>query len=233
MEGEPILVNGKPINDFNVRIDPLGAALVLAADRVSVPLRFIPFRLSGKTSQSGDVFTFDRATYPGPMSGSEAGRASYEWLLAASKPARQSFINAFGSAEGPFDQYTLVAAVQPDLFDCRAGYAYVQMCPYPAWSRKYPTDSERNPTQLPYNAPNNPCVDHGGSHSALYNSDAARLVITTSQSQGLVLVRGQTGIDGNIPQFDGVPARNVTVCTNFASENARTTFEELLKKWTW
>lgn len=233
LEGEPTLINGVPIYDFNARIDPLAAAFMLAVDRVSVPMRFITFLLSRQTSLKGSNFPFNRATYPGPKPPTAAGRASFRWLLKASKPARKLVKDAFGSGEGPFDQYTLIAALEPHLFDCKTGYAYIQMCPFPAWSPKYPTDSNGEPTELPYNRPNNPCPGHGGPFSESYTLGAAQLTITTNKAGRGRLIRGRTGIDGNIPKFGRKAARKVLVCKDFASKAARARFENLLKTWTW
>jgi len=233
MEGERVFINGIPINDFNLRIDPLAGALVLASNRVAVPMRFMTFRLSRQTSLAGQDFAFNRKTYPGPQPPTQAGKASFNWLLKASKLARAAFVDAFGSSEGPFDQYTLAAALKPDLFKCEDGYAYIQMCPYPAWSRKYPTDDDGNPTQEPYNAPDNPCTSHGTEYGEELSTVPAQLMITTKKSRRGALIRGKSGIDGNLPQFSDRKGRKVTVCLDFAQKDSRTAFEDLLKRWVW
>ena len=46
VEGESLQINGKVVNDFNARIDPLAATLLLAADVPHVPIRLISFSLS-------------------------------------------------------------------------------------------------------------------------------------------------------------------------------------------
>lgn len=234
MEGEETTINGLPINDFNIRMDPLGAAMLLEADRVDVPLRFMTFQLTGQTSQSDEAFVFMRSTYPGPPKpASQADKRSFRWLLQATKPQREFFISRFGNGEGPFAQYTLFGAVRPDLFKCEDGYAYIQMCPYPAWSRKYPTDGEGNPTQEPYNAPDNPCTSHGTEYGEELSTVPAQLMITTKKSRRGALIRGKSGIDGNLPQFSDRKGRRVTVCLDFAHKDSRTAFEDLLKRWVW
>lgn len=233
LEGDGTRLNGIPINDFNIRMDPIAAAMLLAADRVSVPLRFMSFQLTGQLTQADQAFTFDAATYPGPQPVTDAGTASFQWLLTATRPRAEYFTSIFGNAQGPFDQFTLMAAMRPDLFVCDTGFAYMQMCPYPAWSASYPADSNGNPTQQPYNAPGNPCVDHGGEYSASLSKVPAQLVITLDPDKRGSLVRGKTGVDGNLPSFGDMPARQVHVCTDFAGDEARTAFRDQLKQWTW
>jgi hypothetical protein len=46
------------------------------------------------------------------------------------------------------------------------------------------------------------------------------------------LVRGTTGIDGNIPDLDS-QAVPVTACIDFASSIAREDFKAILKAYTW
>ena len=125
--------------------------------------------------------------------------------------------------------------IRPDnpLFDCQGGLAYVQMCPYPAWSPDYPTDANGDPIEDPYNAPDNPCMDHGTANGASLSEIPAELVVTTDLAQTGKLVRGKTGIDGNIPPLSKVSARPVTVCTDFAGKRGREGFEDFLKRWTW
>jgi inosine-uridine nucleoside N-ribohydrolase len=231
VEGESLLVNGKVVNDFNFRIDPVGGTLLLGAS-THVPIRLMAFQLTGQTSQAGDVIAFDAATYPGRQPPTPASKASFRWLLEAAGPRNDFWSGIFGTPEGPFDQYALVAAIEPDLFDCQAGLAYVQQCPFPAWSPDYPTDANGDPTEAPYNAPDNPCTDHGPANGGALSEVPAELVVTLDLDDDGPLVRGITGIDGNIPALDR-PARAVTVCTDFASDFARQQFEDVLKKWTW
>jgi len=120
----------------------------------------------------------------------------------------------------------------PELFDCQAGLAYIQQCSYPAWSPVFPVDSEGNPTQAPYNAPDNPCTDHGPENGASLAQVPAELVVTLNLQDKDPLVRGETGIDGNIPQLKE-PALPVKVCRDFASPAARQLFQQLLYKYTW
>jgi hypothetical protein len=234
LEGESLQVNGKVVNDFNFRMDPIGGTILLAASEArQVPIRLISFALSGQTSQTNKLFGFNSSTYPGRIPPTPASRASFRWLLKAAAPRNEYWKSIFGTIEGPFDQYTLTAAIKPNLFRCRAGRAYVQMCPYPAWSLKYPTDADGNPTEEPYNRPNNPCTDHGTANGSALSEVPAQLVVTTDLTGTGRLVRGRTGIDGNIPALKNVRVRPVTVCTDFASRNARTQFENFLKRWTW
>lgn len=234
LEGDTLQVNGKVVNDFNFRMDPVGGTLMLAANRAAqVPIRLMSFALSGQTSQADGLFGFDANTYPGRVPPTPASRASFKWLLKASAPRQAYWKGIFGTIEGPFDQYTLAAAISPELFDCTHGQAYVQMCPYPAWSPKYPTDSDGTPTEYPYNSPKNPCTDHGTTNGSSLSEVPAELVVTTDSAGATKLVRGRTGIDGNIPGFRNRPARPVTVCTDFANDRARTRFEDFLKEWTW
>jgi len=132
LEGESIQVNGKVVNDFNFRMDPTGGTLLVWASGVKhVPLRLMAFNLTGQTSQEGDVIGFDAATYPGRQPPTPASEISFRWLLEAAVPRNDYWSSIFGTLEGPFDQYALTAAIHPDLFDCEAGLAYVQQCPYP------------------------------------------------------------------------------------------------------
>lgn len=233
LEGESLLVNGKVVNDFNFRNDPVGGTLLLgASEGAHVPLRLMSFELTGQTSQAGDIIGFDAATYPGRQPPTPASEASFQWLLEAAGPRNDFWSGIFGTLEGPFDQYALVAAIEPALFDCQAGLAYVQQCPFPAWSPDYPTDASGNPTQAPYNAPDNPCVDHGPANGGALSQVPAQLIVTLDLDDDRPLVRGTTGIDGNIPALDR-PARPVTVCTDFAGDFDRQQFEDLLKEWTW
>jgi hypothetical protein len=152
--------------------------------------------------------------------------------LDAAGPRNAFFRGIFGTPEGPFDQYALTAAARPELFDCRPALAYVKQCPFPAWSSAYPTDADGNPTQEPYNAPANPCFDHGPANGASLSEAAAELIVTLDLNDDGPLVRGTTGIDGNIPALVQ-RACPVTACIDFAGESARNQFEEFLKQWTW
>ena len=228
IEGKGLFINGKTVNDFNFRMDPIAGALFLyAAD--DVPIRMMSFALSGQTSQSGPRhMQFDNTTLKGPNPPTAASQKSLNWILEASKPRNQFWKGIFGAEEGPFDQYTLMAALYPELFDCQEGVAYVQMCPYPAWSpefKKQPSDT------IPYNAANNPCVDHAPGETSL-SQVPAQLVVSLDLSDTGPLVRGTTGIDGNIPQLNA-RARKVTVCTNFVDDGAFETFKELIYANTW
>lgn len=233
LEGESVQVNGKVVNDFNFRMDPIGGTLLVRASGVQhVPLRLMAFSLTGQTSQEGEIIGFDAATYPGRQPPTLASEVSFRWLLAAAVPRNDYWSGIFGTLEGPFDQYALTAAIQPDLFDCAAGLAYVQQCPYPAWSPDYPTDAEGNPTEEPYNAPDNPCTDHGTANGSSLSQIPAELVVTLDLSDAGPLVRGTTGIDGNIPALDA-QAQPVLVCKDFATDLTRQQFEDFLKQWTW
>lgn len=228
LEGQGLHINGRTVNDFNFRMDPVAGALFLyAAD--DMPIRMISFALSGQTSQSGPRhMQFDNTTLKGPNPPTPASQKSLNWILESSKPRNQFWKGIFGAEEGPFDQYTLMAALYPELFDCQEGLAYVQMCPYPAWSpqfKKQPSDT------IPYNAANNPCVDHAPGESSL-SQVPAQLVVSLNLSDTGPLVRGTTGIDGNIPQLNA-SARQVTVCTNFVDDGAFETFKEFIYANTW
>jgi|GEM_PF-876678 len=234
VKGESLTVNGKVVNDFNFRMDPVaGTILLVSAGKNSVPVRLMSFSLSGVTSQKATLFGFDRATYPGRRPATRASRKSYRWLIKASKPRQDYWKGIFGTIEGPFDQYTLAAALKPDLFDCADGLAQVDMCPYPAWSPDYPTDSNGDPTEEPFNAPGNRCTDHGTANGASLSEVPAELVVTEGTGHAGALVRGTTGVDGNIPKFKGTAAQPVTVCTGFAGSKGRSGFESFLKTWTW
>lgn len=137
----------------------------------------------------------------------------------------------FGTPEGPFDQYTLVAAIEPELFDCRPAVAYVQQCPYPAWSPEFPADSSGKPTEQPYNHEPNPCFDHGTANGATLSAIAAELIVSLDTSTRGPLVRGSTGVDGNLPQLGD--AVSVTACVDFASDEAFEAFRDLLYTNTW
>ena len=234
LEGESLQVNGKTVNDFNFRMDPIAGALLLGAERASeVPIRLMAFSLTGQTSQDGPrLIPFDAATYPGPQPPTPPAEASFQWLLDAAGPRNTYWSGIFGSEEGPFDQYAVAAAVEPDLFDCQEGRAYVQQCPYPAWSPDFAVDANGDPIDEPYNAPFNPCVDHGGPASSSLAAVPAELVVTLDTTESGPLVRGTTGIDGNIPALDR-PARPVTVCSDFAGDRGFEAFKELLLDVTW
>lgn len=231
VEGESLTINGLVVNDFNFRMDPLGGALFLNAAR-RVPVRLMTFALSGQTSQEGDrLIVFDSSTLEGPYPPTPRSEKSLAWLLGAAD-VRNTFWEAiFGTPEGPFDQYTLVAAIQPELFDCRPGLAYIQQCPYPAWSPDFPADSSGTPTEEPYNHEPNPCVDHGTMNGATLSQIAAELVVSLDVSKQGPLVRGTTGVDGNLPQLG--PALPVTACVDFASDEAFVAFRDLLYEHTW
>ena len=228
VEGKGLFINGKTVNDFNFRMDPVGGALFLyAAD--GVPIKLMSFALSGQTSQSGDRHMhFDNTTLKGPNPPTTASQKSLNWIIESSKPRNAFWKSIFGAEEGPFDQYTLMAAVQPELFDCQEGLAYVQMCPYPAWSKDFknlPSDT------IPYNAANNPCIDHAPGQGSLAQVPA-QLIVSLDTTDVGSLIRGTTGIDGNIPQLNA-SARKVTVCTNFLNDEAFETFKQFIYEHTW
>ena len=225
IEGESVTINGVVVNDFNFRMDPIGGALFLYAAE-DIPVKLISFALSGQTSQTGErAMQFDSTTLPGPTPSSPASERSLKWLLEATAPRNAFWKSIFKAEEGPFDQYTLVAAIQPDLFKCQEGLAYVQMCPYPTWSTDYQI------SDTTYNAPNNPCTDHAPGENSL-SQVPAQLVVTLDLSDTGSLIRGTTGIDGNIPQLNAT-ARKVTVCTDFASDEAFEEFKKLIYENTW
>lgn len=231
-EGESLTINGTVVNDFNFRMDPVAGTLFLAAEtEPRVPIRLMSFQLTGQTSQADDLIPLDASTLKGPSPPTPASTRSLNWLLESSEPRNEYWSSIFGTPEGPFDQYAVIAAVQPDLFDCRTGWAYVQQCPFPAWSPEYPTDAEGTPTEDPYNTEGNACVDHGSEHGSSLSQVPAQLVVSLSPDDG-PLVRGATGIDGNIPQL-AMKAREVVVCVDFASPATREQFEDLLLTYTW
>jgi len=233
LEGESVQINGLVVNDFNFRMDPVAGALLLGADtRVQVPIRLMSFSLTGQTSQSGDLIAFNADSYPGPQRPNPKSERSFAWLLAAAEPRNAYWSGIFGTEEGPFDQYALIATLWPELFDCRPARAYVQQCPTPAWSEDFPHDADGNPTEQPYNADNNPCVDHGSAHGGSLNEVPAQLIVTLDTEDTGPLVRGETGVDGNIPNLDR-PSRPVTACVDFAGGEARQEFEAILKQYTW
>lgn len=226
IQGKGLFINDKTVNDFNFRMDPVGGALFLyAAD--DIPVKLMSFALSGQTSQSGSRhMQFDNTTLKGPNPSTAASQKSLNWILEASKPRNAFWKSIFGAEEGPFDQYTLMAAIKPELFDCQEGLAYVQMCPYPAWSPSF-----ENPDGTPYNAANNPCIDHAPGQGSL-SQVPAQLVVSLDLSDTGPLVRGTTGIYGNIPQLNS-GARKVTVCTNFVNDEAFETFKQFIYEHTW
>lgn len=225
LEGEPVTINNRTVNDFNFRMDPIGGALFLYAAE-GVPVKLMSFALSGKTSQMGKyAMKFDSTTLKGPNPPTPASERSLNWFLEAIQPRNVYWKNIFGSEEGPFDQYTLVAAIEPELFDCQEGLAYVQMCPYPTWSSGFQAGD------TPYNAANNPCTDHAPGESAL-SQVPAELVVTLDLSDNGPLIRGNTGVDGNLPQLNA-SARKVTVCTDFADDAAFEAFKRLIYENTW
>ncbi|MBT5223004.1 MAG: hypothetical protein HON51_11805 [Gammaproteobacteria bacterium] len=233
LEGKSVSVNGKIVNDFNFRMDPIAGALLLGSEAArKIPIRLITFSLSGQTSQSGDLIEFNSSTLKGPTPATPESQFSLNLLLQSSVPRMQFWESIFGTPQGPFDQYTLTAAVWPELFNCQPALAYIQQCPTPAWSPLYPTDSEGNPTQKPYNAPDNRCMDHGTENGASLSEIPAELVVSLNLNNPGPLIRGITGIDGNIPNLNQ-RALPVTACTDFASPAARQLFQELLYKYTW
>jgi inosine-uridine nucleoside N-ribohydrolase len=233
IDGDSLAVNGKVVNDFNFRLDPLAGTLFLAADtEPPVPIRLMAFRLTGQTSQADDLIMLDASTLEGPSPPTPESTRSLSWLLESSQPRSEFWTGIFGTPEGPFDQYALVAAVEPDLFDCRTGWAHIQQCPFPAWSPQYPTDTNGDPTEQPYNTTDNPCIDHGTEHGSSLSQVPAQLVVTLDSGADGPLVRGTTGVDGDIPPLEA-NARKVTVCIDFADAAARQDFEDLLFEHTW
>ena len=233
VEGESLTINGKVVNDFNFRTDPVAGALLIAANATrDVPIRLMSFQLTGQTSQADDLIFFDSTTLRGPQPPTPESERSLDWLLSAVAPRNQYWSGIFSTPEGPFDQYALAAAVWPHLFDCRDGLAYVQQCPYPAWSPAYPTDAEGNPTESPFNSDDNPCVDHGSANGSALAQVPAQLVVTLNLDDQGPAIRGESGIDGNLPAL-AAPARPVTVCTDFTDAAARQEFESLLYEHTW
>ena len=117
LEGESLTINDLIDNDFNFRMDPIAGSLLLGAPRaLGVPIRLMAFSLTGQTSQEGDrLIPFNAATYPGPQPPTAEGLASFRWLLRAAQPRNAFWSGIFGTEEGPFDQYALVAAIEPGL----------------------------------------------------------------------------------------------------------------------
>ncbi|MCG6859950.1 MAG: nucleoside hydrolase [Chromatiaceae bacterium] len=232
LEGESVQINGLTVNDFNPRMDPIGAALLLGSENArNLRIRLMSFSLTGQTSQSDDLIPFNSDTYPGPPVVTPDSQASFQWLLDAAAPRNDYWSGIFGTEEGPFDQYALVAMIRPDLFDCREARAYVLQCPYPAWSPDYPS-ADGAPTEYPYNAPSNLCVDHGPSNGSSLSQVPAQLVVTLDRKDSGPRVRGMAGIDGNVPPIN-LPARHVTACIDFADADGRREFQEILERYTW
>jgi inosine-uridine nucleoside N-ribohydrolase len=233
LEGESLTINGKVVNDFNFRMDPVGGTLFLAAAADHhVPVRLMSFRLTGQTSQQCNVIAYDAATYPGRLPPTPESEFSFAWLLDAAKPRNAFWAGIFGTPEGPFDQYALAVALRPEFFDCRRGRAYVEQCPFPAWSADYPSDADGNPTEAPYGAPANPCLDHSPANGASLSEVPAQLIVSLDRSEDGPLVRGMSGVDGNLPTLDR-PAVPVMACIDFTGAGARDAFEGFLKRWTW
>jgi inosine-uridine nucleoside N-ribohydrolase len=233
LEGESVQINGLVVNDFNFRMDPVAGTLLLAAaGRSDVPVRLMTFNLTGQTSQADSLIPFTSDSYPGPPTSRPQDERSFAWLLEAAEPRNVFWSGIFGTDQGPFDQYAVMAAIEPELFDCRPALAYVQQCPAPTWSEAYAVDDQGNPIDQPYNAPDNPCIDHGSAHGASLNEVPAQLIATLNLDEAGLLVRGEPGVDGNLPAFD-LPAQPVIACVDFASDAARATFEDRLKALTW
>ena len=233
IQDESLTINDIVVRDFNFSLDPIAGTILLAlADQYNVPLRLMSFQLTGQTSQAGQLIEFNADTLRGPNPSTVDSERSLQWILEAIEPRNEFWQSIFGTPEGPFDQYTLVAAFSPQLFACADGLAYVQQCIYPAWSDSYPVDSNGQPIDQPYNSPDNACVDHGEEHGSALANTPAQLVVTFDLADNQPLVRGQTGIDGNIPAFDST-AVPVTVCTDFASQDAREQFTDLLYDNIW
>jgi inosine-uridine nucleoside N-ribohydrolase len=233
VEGESVQINGLVVNDFNFRMDPVAGTLMLAmAGRRDVPVRLMSFSLTGQTSQADSLIPFTADSYPGPPRPRPRDERSFAWLLEAAEPRNVYWSGIFGTDQGPFDQYAVMAAIEPELFDCRPALAYVQQCSFPAWSEAYAIDDQGNPVNQPYNTPDNPCIDHGSAHGASLSEVPAQLIATLNTDDPGLLVRGEPGIDGNLPALD-LPAQPVTACIDFADAAARETFEERLKALTW
>jgi len=232
LEGESVRINGLTVNDFNPRMDPIGAALLLGAKNArDVKIRLMSFSLTGQTSQAGDLIPFNSETYPGPPVVTPRARESFQWLLDASVPRNEYWSGIFGTEEGPFDQYALVAMIRPEVFDCREARAYLLQCPFPAWSPDFPS-VDGTPTQSPYNAPNNPCTDHGTANGSALSQVPVQLLVTLDLKDDGPLVRGTPGIEGNVPIIEE-PARRVTACIDFADAEGRQQFQEILERYTW
>jgi len=233
LEGESVRINDLVVNDFNFRMDPVGGALMMAgAARHNVPVRLMTFSLTGQTSQAESLIPFTADSYPGPPTSKPRDQQSFEWLLDAAGPRNEFWSGIFGTDQGPFDQYAVVAAIEPELFDCKPALAYIQQCPSPAWSENYPIDDGGNPTEQPYNAEDNPCIDHGSEHGGSLSEVPAQLIATLDLNDQGPLVRGVSGVDGNLPAFD-LPAQAVTACIDFANDAAFVEFESFLKATTW
>ena len=117
----------------------------------------------------------------------------------------------------------------PELFKCPAARAYVVECQYPEWSPDY------DATYEPYNAPDNACVDHSnGSSASSLSGIAAQLVVTLDTSDEQPLIRGENGVDGNIPEL-GVSSIDVTACIDFKDDGgeSRQRFEQILTEYVW
>jgi len=106
VEGEHLTINGKVVNDFNFRMDPLAGAILLAeAGEQDVPVRLLSFALTGQTSQEENLIAFRRPDFVGPAKPTPRSEASLAWLLNASKARNAYWADIFGNEEGPFDQY--------------------------------------------------------------------------------------------------------------------------------
>lgn len=229
IEGDSLLINSVVVNDFNFRMDPLGGALFLNAAR-DVDITLMAFALTGQTSDSTNRYIpFNAETLKGPDPPTRESERSLNWLLASSQARNAYWAGIFGVSEGPFDQYTLAAVLWRDLFTCQPGLAYVQQCPYPAWSPAYPPDQ----SQQPYNTSDNPCIDHGSDHGVALSQIPAQLTVTLNLNDPGRLIRGTFGIDGNLPPLDDAPTRPVEVCTDFASPQAFQQFKDWLYEYTW
>lgn len=232
LEGESLKIDDKVVNDFNFRMDPTGASLLLGSREAwDVPIRLMTFNLTGQTSEQATSIHFTPETLTGPADPTAESERSLNWILAAIQPRNEYWAGIFGIPEGPFDQYTLSSVLWPELFKCEPAHAYVQECPYPAWSPDYEFDAEGKPVNPPYNAPDNPCVDHGPKSASLA-SVPAQLVVSLGGEDTGPFVRRPSGVSGNIPDLAD-EARPVTACVDFAGPGALDEFRRLLYAHTW
>ncbi|KAL3916121.1 MAG: hypothetical protein SGARI_008026, partial [Bacillariaceae sp.] len=111
--------------------------------------------------------------------------------------------------EGPFDQYTLAYALHPEWFECDTYPVYVIQC------NQQPVNS----TSL---SPLECTSDHTYDDASYTLSVSAELTIDRSGTYDGNLVIGNP--QGNILNYQNVPAAQAMACTDFVSADAMESF---------
>jgi len=222
----PMLLNGKPVRDFNMVNDPLAATLALhAADTLRIPVTLMNWNLSSITSSTDTYIALDSSTVK-PPPGTQGIPASTSWVWAVSGPRNAFWSSIFGVPEGPFDQYCVQAALDRSIFDCAEYPVFVQQCAQPEWWDAVPEEDR-------------PAWNDNGRVCAGEESAPGSIKVATVPAQMLVdfsgtydgpLVAGR----GAIPALNGRRAVKATVCTAFqGGEEGYTAFKDSLLARTW